>query len=242
MTAPLATPVYISVKATKHTGRWFLACPMFYSKWTTSENITRSPIPVETGPTTDSRGFWRLTSTNSEVTIKTVGWLAMSIVLPDPSVSNGHLDYAGVGSYKIAYLLNLDCGTCRLRVAMSDTYDRLAATLSDGITTIAHLSFPADWNGYAAMGAVVTWEINNGNTYATLYVNGIKVDSTFNPVLWYSQGLPPATLWVGANTGGSSSSADCYISKIVMGRKYLHKRYARTLSAHMRTIARGQII
>jgi len=242
MIAPLATPVYITLKITKHTGRWFLACPMFYTKWGTSENITRAPIPVDTGPTTYSRGFWLLNSTNSEVTIKPTGWLAMSVVLPEPSVSNGHLNYAGVGTYKTAYLLNLDCDLYRLRVSMSETYDRLIVSMGTTAgVNFAFLDCTSSWTGYAAMGIVATWEINNGTLYATLYVNGTKLDSVINPVDWYPLALAPATLWIGSNTGGSSSSADCYISKIAMGRKSIERKNARVLSSHMKNIARGQI-
>lgn len=242
LTAPLVTPVYITIKVTANTGRWFLACPLFYNKWTTSENITRAPIPVITGPTVYRRGLWYMTSTNAEVTLKPTGWLAMSVVLPDPSVSNGHLDYAGTGSYKIAYLLHLDCGLYRLRVTMSDTYDHLVVSLGTTAgVNFAFLDCPSNWEGYAAMGIVATWEISNGSTYATLYVNGIKQDSVANPVDWYPTGLSASTLWVGTVPGGGNSSSDCYISKIAMGRKTLRRKDARVLSVYMRDIARGQI-
>lgn len=242
LTAPLITPVYITLKITTNTGRWFLACPLFYNKWLTSENITRAPIPVTTGPTVYRRGLWYMTSTNAEVTLKPTGWLAMSVVLPDPSVSNGHLDYAGVGNYKIAYLLHLDCGLYRLRVTMSDTYDRLAVSMGTTAgVNFAFLDCPSDWQGYAAMGIVATWEINNGSKYAYLYVNGVKQDSVVDPADWYPQGLTPSTLWVGTVPGGGNSAADCYISTIAMGRKPLQRKDARVLSVHMRDIARGQI-
>lgn len=183
-----------------------------------------------------------MTSTNAEVTLKPTGWLAMSVVLPDPSVSNGHLDYAGVGNYKIAYLLHLDCGTYRLRVTMSDTYDHLVVSMGTTAgVNFAFLDCPSNWEGYAAMGIVATWEINDDNRYATLYVNGVKRDSVANPLDWFPNSLSPSTLWVGTVPGGGNSSADCYISKIAMGRHHLHRKDARVLSAHMRDIARGKI-
>ena len=245
LTAPLVTPVYVSINVTAGTGRWFVACPMSYSQWSSFENITRAPIPIDLGPTTYSRGLWYLKSTNAEIAIKQSGWLAMSVVLPDPSVSRGHLNYAGVGSYKSAYLLNLDSDLQRIRVTMSDSNDRLIVILGDTVPVYyAYLDCLSDWDGFAAMGIVACWEINNGSKYASLYVNGRKLDSVANPSAgWFPRGVTPAQLRIGTDstTGEGSTAADCYISKVAMGNNILQRKDARVLSAHMKTIARGQI-
>jgi hypothetical protein len=243
--APMVTPVYLSLNITAGTGRWFVACPMFYYQWSTFENIPRAPIPIDSGPTTYSRGLWYLKSTNAEISIKPSGWLAMSVVLPDPSVSRGHLDYAGAGSYKVAYLLNVDSEFQRIRVSMSESNDRLVVILCETTPTYyAYLDCASDWDGFAAMGIVVCWEINNGSRYASLYVNGRKLDSVANPATgWFPQGIAPAQLCIGTDstTGEGVTAADCYISKVAMGKNVLQRKDARVLSSYMKKIARGQI-
>ena len=163
----------------------------------------------------------------------------MSVVLPDRSVSNGHTDNAGAANYKFLGLLNLDCDTWRLRVSMSDTYDRLVVTLgSTAPVNFAFLDGPTAWNDFAAMGIVVAWEQTNTSTYANLWVNGEKLDGVSDPATWYPETPTAGTLLIGiSDTDGTP--AECMISKVAYGTNHINRSTARALSARMRDLARG---
>jgi hypothetical protein len=241
--ASLATPLYLSVKAKANTGRWFLSCPMVYNKWLSTENTLRAPIPAYTGSLTESRGQLYVKSTNAELAMRPNGWLAMSIVMPEPSVSNGHVDYAGVGQYKSAYLFDWLCGIYTIRVFMSETYDTLAVWIYDNVpTTIAYLSFPITWEVFNAFGAVVTWRVDDWYAYAHLFVNGIKVDSAEAVPLdpWIPSGLAKGDITIGTQLPTGGTSAECFISKVALGSQVMEKRDAKILSSYMYDIARGK--
>lgn len=225
---------YVSMKFKKSSGVWHTACPTFTNKYSEFEYITRFGKA-----TTGARGKWDVHTTNSELKLKSCGWLAMSIVLPDRSVSNGHLDYSGAANYKLLGMFNLDCGTYRLRVSMSDTYDRLVVNMgtTSGVN-FAFLDGPTDWNDFAAIGIVACWEINNGNMNATLYINGEKLDSVFNPSDWYPDDLTTGTAYIGI-FGADGTPAESWISRVAYGTTQIHRSYARTLSNEMRKLCRG---
>jgi hypothetical protein len=228
------TAGYSSIMFKANTGIWHTACPTFTNKYAEFEYITRFGKA-----TTGTRGKWDVHTTNAELKLKSCGWLAMSVVLPDRSVSNGHLDYAGAANYKLLGMFNLDCGTYRLRVSMSDTYDHLVVNMgTTSAVNFAYLDGLSDWDDFAAMGIVVCWEINNGNKYATLYINGEKLDSVYNPVDWYPDDLTTGTAYIGI-LGADSTPAEAWISRVAYGTNPLHRSYARTLSYEMKKLCRG---
>ena len=78
----------------------------------------------------------------------------------------------------------------------------------------------------------------NGNKYATLYINGEKLDSAYNPVDWYSDDLTTGTAYIGI-LGADGSPAEAWISRVAYGTNPLHRSYARTLSYEMKKLCRG---
>ena len=236
---------YASIGITKETGRWFVAAPIWYSRYSTFENVTRNVVPVDAGPTTYKDAQWFIATNTAQdgPNLTACGWLAMSVVLPDRSVSNGHLDYSGAANYKFLGLLNTEDGTNRLRVSMSDTNDHLVVSIGTiaGVNG-AYLDCSDDWLDFGAMGIVATWFVRDATYYAALYVNGQKLDSvaTASPAAWFPQ---VATAWdktyIGAS-GNDGTAAECWISRVAMGRSILHRARARALSAAMQQMARGQ--
>jgi len=228
---------YVSISFKMNTGRWFYCAPMWFSTWSTMENVTRPPLMPA-----NSRGGWYVTSTNSELIMRPEGWLAMSVVLPDRSVSNGHLDLSGAANYRFLGLLNLECVEgYRLRVSMSDTYDHLTVSMGTTVSsTIAFLDLTDDWNDFSGFGIVATWEISNGTRYVTLYCNGIKGDSVSSPADWWPDNLTPNQLFLGISAS-SGTLAECWIPRMAMGRQRIHRSVARTLSKKMYDLARGKI-
>jgi hypothetical protein len=225
---------YGSVKIIAGNGEWDIACASMHNIYTEHERIPRTSVYQSY-----ERGKWDVHTTNAELKLKSCGWIAMSIVLPDRSVSNGHTDFAGAASYDFGGIFNLDCGTYRLRVSMSGTYDQVVVNLGDtsGVN-FAYLSGLTDWNDFAAIGLVACWEINNGNKYATLYINGEKLDSAYNPVDWYPDDLATGTAYIGIS-GADGSPAEAWISRVAYGTNPLHRSYARTLSYEMKKLCRG---
>lgn len=229
-----STTGYSSMKFKANTGVWHTACPTFTNKYTEFEYITRFGKA-----TTGARDKWELKTTNAEFVLRKEGWLAMSIVLPDRSVSNGHTDYAGSSNYKFCGMFNLDCGSYRLRVSMSDTYDHLVVNMGTTAgVNFAFLDGYSDWNDFAPMGVVVSWEVSNGNTYATLYINGVKMESVANPADWYPDDLAAGTIYVGTTTD-DGTPAEAWISRVVYGTGHLHRSSARMLSKQMQKLCRG---
>ncbi len=225
---------YGSIKVVASNGEWEIACLSLHNIYVEHERIPRIALRGNS-----NRGKWDVHTTNAELKLKSVGWLAMSIVLPDRSVSNGHTDFAGAGNYDPAGMFNLDCGTYRLRVAMSETYDRLIVSMSTtAAVNFAYLDCPSDWNDFAAMGIVVCWEINKGNKYVALYVNGEKLDSVYNPADWYPDNLVTGTAYIGS-TAANGSPAEAWISRVAYGTSHMHRSYARTLSHEMQKLCRG---
>jgi hypothetical protein len=233
-----ATAGYISLKFIANTGRWQACSPLYFNIYTEHEYITRIQ-----GGTTFDRGKWDVHTTNAEVQLRRQGWVAMSVILPDQGITNGHLDYAGAANYDFAGMLNLDCGTDRLRISMSDTNDYITATLgTTSGTSYAYLdSGTTTWEDFAPLGIVVTWEVTNGNKYATLYINGQKCDSVANPVAgWPADNLAPGTLYLGIS-GANGTPAEMSIPRVAYGNTFMHRSYASTLSIQMRdwAMARG---
>jgi hypothetical protein len=229
-----ATPSYLSMKFKANTGVWHTACPTFTNKYIEFEYITRFGKA-----TTGTRGKWDVHTTNAELKIRSCGWLAMSIVLPDRSVSNGHLDYAGAANYKFLGMFNLSCGSYRVQVSMSNTYDQLVATLgTTSSSNFAYLNGLADWNDFAAIGLVIIWEINKGSKYATLYINGEKLDSVVDPINWFPDDLTNGTVYIGTD-GVDGTPAEAWISRVAYGTNKIHRSYARSLSKAMEKLCRG---
>jgi len=234
--ATAGTTNYITMSFKQGTGKWFLSAPMFYNKYTGFGNIVRAPIPRYTS--TKERGQYSVNNTTNIYTIPVAGWLAGCVVLPDRSVSNGHLDYAGAGQYSFGGVMGWQAGTYRIRMIMSTTYDHLAIQMDNGGTSFAFLDFPSDWDDFEPFGFVVTWGIISGTEYASLYVNGEKVDSVYGTTDWFPEVSAPATFYIGKD-GASGAAADAWVSRIMLGRKPMHRSEARMLSSKMLTLTRG---
>ena len=230
-----ATAGYVSIKAVADTGSWEIAFPMFYGNYSSTERIVRAGM----SNTSATREKYAVRTVSEEVCLSPSGWLAMSVVLPDRSVSNGYVDNSGTGDYGFRGLLNLDCGTWRLRVSMSNTYDHLVVTLGDtSSVNFAYLDCPSDWNDFQAMGIVATWYHANKSKYASLWVNGTLLDSIANPATWFPAYGPPGTMYIGISEV-DGTLAESFISRVAYGTNRLHRTNARALSAHMRNMARG---
>jgi hypothetical protein len=228
-----STTGYGSIAVVADNGKWEFAFPGFFNQYTGSERITRAGFGA------DSRLEYAVRSSVAEVCLRPSGWLAMSVVLPDRSTDRGHTDNAGNANYRFLGMLNLDCDTWRLRVSMSDTYDRVVVTLGDTSgTNFAFLDGPTSWDDFAALGIVATWEEVNTDTQATLWVNGERLDGAFNPATWYPQTPTPGTLIIG-NSATDGSPAECMISRVAYGTNRINRATARALSARMRDLARG---
>ena len=230
-----STTGYMSIAATANTGIWEIALPLFFTSGSTPERITRAGLPN----TAYAREKYALKTTSAELCLKPTGWMAMSLVLPDRSVSNGHTDNAGNANYRFLGMLNLDCGTWRLRVSMSDTYDQVVVNLGDTSgTNFAFLNSMDDWDDFTALGIVVTWFTSEGSEYAAMYINGKLMDSVVNPINWYPVTVAPGTLYVGISES-NGVVAESFISRVAYGTNRLHRSTARVLSSHMGRIARG---
>ena len=234
-----ANPIYITMSFKKDTGRWLLTAPMFYSKWSSMENIVRAPIP-RINTYVYERGQYQV-YTGSDLAIPVSGWLGMSLVLPDRSISNGHLDYSGAGQNSFAGLFSWESGTYRLRVIMSTTSDHLGVQLDNGGTSFSYLDLGDDWVDFEQIGLVATWGILNGTEYANLYVNGKKYDSTYGTSDWYPSNLAASQIFIGAD-GDGGGAADCWVSRVMIGRQPLNRAKARMLSGHLKSLARGGVV
>lgn len=230
--------IYITMKFKLGTGRWFLSSPMFYNQFSTFENITRAPIPRYSSTT--ERGQYGLNTTNTDFAIPRSGWMAGSFVLPDRSVSNGHSDYAGASNYGFAGLMSWQSGTYRIRMIMSDSQDHIAVQLDNGGTSFAFLDFTSDWSDFEGFGFVVTWGYTNGSEYANLYVNGVKQDSVFGTSDWFPQNLSSSDIYIGSN-GSGGAAADCWISRLIIGRNPMDRSTAKVLSYRMKELVRGAV-
>ena len=230
---------YLSLSFKSGTGRWYISAPMFFNAYSTFENIVHAPIPCYTGPTHYSRGQWNCRTTINEFSLGPTGWLAMSIVMPDRSISNGHLDYAGAANYTYACLFTWMSFTYRIRVIMSDSSDHLAVQLDNDGTSFAFLDFGDDWNDFEKIGMVVTWGISNGINFASLYVNGKKLDSVVGASDWFPQDLGASIPYIGSEGDSDPSpAADCWIPRLALGKSPMHRSQARVLSLKMRDFAR----
>jgi len=227
--------IYISIKFKQGTGRWYVACPTWYSAFSTFENITRGPIP---GGLSYRRGQYGVYTTNSEFKLSPSGWLGMSISLPDRSDANGHLDYAGASGYGFMGLMSWQSGNFRIRTIMSSSLNHLAVQMDESTVSFAYLDFGDDWDDFEQIGMVVTWGISGGQNYAYLYVNGRKVDAEASVANWYPQTLADASVYIGTN-GSGGSAADCWISKLALGKQPLDRNFARTLSTYFKETAKG---
>lgn len=232
-----STTGYVSIKAAADTAIWEIALPLFFTSGSTPERIVRAGLPNSS----DTRYKYALKTVSSELKLNSTGWMAMSLVLPDRSVGNGHTDNLGAANYRFLGMLNLDCDTWRLRVSMSDTYDRVVVTLGDTSgTNFAYLDGPADWDDFAGLGIVVTWFTSNGSTFASMYVNGVLMDSVQDPVTWYPITVATGTLYVGISAS-DGVIAESLISRVAYGTNRMHRSTARVLSSHMSRLARGGI-
>lgn len=231
----VSTTGYASIAVVADSGKWEIAFPGFWNQYDGSERITRAGF---TG-TGAARYTYAVKTSVAEVCLRPSGWLAMSVVLPDRSVSNGHTDNTDAANYRFLGLLNLDCDTWRLRASMSDTYDHLAVSLGTTAgVNFAFLDGPTAWGDFAAMGIVATWEESNTSTHANLWINGEKLDSVSDPAAWFPQTPTPGTLIIG-NSATDGSPAECMISRVAYGTNRLNRATARALSARMRDLARG---
>jgi hypothetical protein len=237
--ANATTAGYASIKAAASSGVWQIACPVFYAIYSEFENISRFGLSHSAD---SERGKFDAHTANAELQIRKTGWLAMSIILPDRGKGNGHLDFSGASNYKFLGMLNLDCGTNRLRVSMSDSNDYLIVSLGDTSgNNFAYLdSGTTYWNDFAPIGLVATWEINNNHKYASLFINGTKVDSIADPVSepisWYSDNNAPGTLYIGSS-GADGTPAEAMIPRVAYSNTHMHRSYARKLSIQMRNWA-----
>jgi hypothetical protein len=230
-----STTGYMSIMAKADTGVWEIALPLFFTSGSTPERITRAGLPSSS----DARLKYALKTTSAELCLRPTGWMAMSLVLPDRSVSNGHTDNAGAANYRFLGMLNLDCATWRLRVSMSDTYDQVVVNLGDTSgTNFAFLNGPVDWDDFAALGIVVTWFTSNQSKFVTMYINGVKMDSVQDPATWYPDTVAPGTLYVGISEN-DGVIAETFISRVAYGMNRMHRSTARALSSHMARLARG---
>jgi hypothetical protein len=161
----------------------------------------------------------------------------MSIVLPDRSVNNGHLDYAGGSTYGFQGLMSWVSSTYRIRVIMSSTTYHLVVQMDNGGTSFAYLDFSSNWDDFERIGMCACWNVSYGTQYANLYVNGQKLDSVSAPADFYPQNLASSTVYIGTD-GSSGAAADCWIPRLALGRKPIHRSYARLLSMQMRDYAR----
>lgn len=242
--ANATTAGYLSFKGIKSTGTWQLACAHGYNVYTEYEYVTRmrfDPVPAGTAHDT---GKWDVHTTNAEVALRPTGWVAMSLVLPDRSthVTDFHTNYAGSADYKFLGMLNLDCGLYRLRISMSATYAQVVVNLGTTAgVNFAYLNGPPDWNDFHALGIVATWEQNNGHNYATLFVNGQKLDSVADPADWFPTNLALGTMYIGTS-GADGTPAESWIPRVAYGTNHMHRSYARTLSYKMAQLARGGIV
>lgn len=228
-----STTGYASISVAANNGIWEMAFPGFFNQYTGSERITRAGFGMTT------RLNYAVKTSVAEMCLRPSGWLAMSVVLPDRSVSNGHTDNTGAANYRFLGLLNLDCDTWRLRVSMSDTYDRLIVSLGTTAgTNFAFLDGPSDWGDFAAMGIVATWEETNTSKVANLWVNGEKLDVVSDPADWFPQTPTASTMYIGISEA-SGSAAECMISRVAYGTNRINRSTARALSARMRDLARG---
>jgi hypothetical protein len=230
-----STAGYLSIKATADTDVWEIALPLWFTSTSSLERVTRSGLSAASG--TRYHYGVRTVSPDNNVALKTSGWLAMSIVLPDRSVGNGHTDNLGNANYKFLGMFNLDCDTWRLRASMSDTYDQVVINLGDTSgTNFAFLNGPVDWNDFEALGIVATWFKSNESTFAVLYVNGVKLDSVQDPATWYPQDCAAGGLMTIGTTG---TIAETFISRVAYGDTRMHRSTAKMLSLHMKKLARG---
>ena len=237
--APGSTAGYFSIKGIKSTGTWELAGLIYHNIYTEFEYI-----PHLRGHSGDATGKWDVHTTNAEVVLRPTGWVAMSLVLPDRSihVTDPHTNYAGSPDYKFLGMLNLDCGLYRLRIFMSATYALMAVSLGTTAgVNFAYLNGPPDWNDFHALGIVATWEQNNGHNYATLFVNGQKLDSVADPAAWFPSNLAAGTMYIGIS-GADGTPAEAWIPRVAYGTNHMHRSYARALSYKMAQLARGGIV
>jgi hypothetical protein len=232
--ANASTTGYGSIKIIAGNGEWDIACASFHNIYVEHERIPRIALRGNS-----DRGKWDVHTTNAELKLRSEGWIAMSVVLPDRSVSNGHTDFDGASNYDFGGMFNLDCGTYRLRVSMSDTYDRLVVTMGTTAgVNFAYLDGLVDWDDFSAMGIVAAWEISNGNTYATLYINGQKLDSVANPADWFPDDLAAGTAYIGVSAS-DGAPAEAWISRVAYGTGHMHRSHARSLSKEMQKLCRG---
>jgi hypothetical protein len=232
--ANASTSGYASISVKADNGKWEIAFPGFFNQYTGSERITRAGWPRS-----DTRYQYAVKTSVAEMCLRPSGWLAMSVVLPDRSVSNGHTDNAGASNYRFLGLLNLDCDTWRLRVSMSDTYDHLTVSLGTTAgTNFAFLDGPTAWNDFAPIGLVAAWEETNTSNYANLWINGERLDSVVDPAAWFPQTPTAGTMYIGISDA-DGSPAECMISRVAYGTNRINRSTARALSARMRDLARG---
>ena len=230
---------YLSLSFKSGTGRWYISAPMFYNIYSTFGNIVRAPIPCYAGPTHYSRGKWNCKTTTNEFSLGISGWLAMSIVIPDRSVSNGHLNYVGVANYAYACLFTWASFLYRIRVIMSNSNNHLAVQFDNEGTSFVFLDFGDDWVDFEKIGMVVTWGISNGTNYASLYINGKKIDSVTGAADWFIEDLGSSFIYIGSEGDAeSSAAADCWIPRLAVGKQPMHRSQARVLSLKMRDFAR----
>jgi hypothetical protein len=232
---PSGSSCYISMSFPIDTGRWYIAAPMIYASWSSMQYILRAP--VNDG---QQRGDYIVGTANSDFAIPYSGWLAMSIIMPERSVSNGHLDYDGVAGFSTyGELFNWESGVQRIRVMMSTTYNNLVIQQDDNTDNHAYHHFGDDWVDWEAIGFVLTWNKRDSSNYSYLYVNGKKIDTEFDPATWYPTGLSASNLYIGSD-GASLGFADTWIPRCAIGRRPLHKATARMLSLKMRDYATGR--
>ena len=226
--------IYIAINFKAQTGKWYLVAPFWYNVYSTFEHITRAPtLPL------NSRSQYGINTENDEIKLGRVGWLGVSFVLPDRSVSNGHQDVDGSGNYRFTGLVSLSSGNFRIRIYMSSSRDHLVLQMDESGSSFAFLDFPDDWDDFEKMGAVLTWGFSSGQNHAYLYVNGRKLDSKANATNWYPETLSESTFYIGTNGYGGGGAADCWISKVAYGKRPLDRNFARTLSIYFRDIAKG---
>jgi len=215
------------VRLPNNSGLWTLTYPACYSAYSTYEGIFRSPaIPGW------QRGGWYLRSVSSTVWMPPVGWVAVSVAIPDASASRGHRDHNNALNWGFAILFSWQANNGhRIRLLMSDTYDKLAFQIENN-GTIAYLDLPGDWYAWERLGIVVTWGYSNQKNYANLYVNGVKQDSEFDAATWINSTGILGTIGVGGENNGSSM-ADCWVQRCAVGRGPLHRSQAAALSVAM---------
>jgi len=236
----VTTTNYITMSFAQNTGRWYLAAPNWYNTYSTFENIVRSPVP-RIDSNYYSRGQHSVYTTNLDFAIPVSGWLAMSMILPDKSVSQGHQHYDGTSEYNFAGIYSWASGYYTLRAYMSSTHNEVRFILDydDGVTSdiVFALGIGNNWNEFEAVGIVLTWGISIGSEFAYLYVNGEKEASVFGRAYWMSQNLSPSAIYIGSD-GSGGSAADLWIPRFAIGRSPLHRTQARILSAKMRQYTR----